>query len=473
MRGPRSLQLRLALAVGLSVTILWLLAATFTAGELRREMGGIFDSALEDAAQRILPLAIHGRREHRRGERPDRLEGRDRMDRPGRGERPERGEPPDREERAERIERLHRSDDFFSWVVRDAAGNTVLRSADADESVFPPYEGDGFRHTATHRLYYDRAGREGLTIAVAEPFSHRIEVAREMLLSLGLPLLVVIPLSLTAIFFAVRSSLGPVRRLRADLESRGAQNLTALQDRGLPSELGPIVQGMNRLLERLRAAFEAERSFAANAAHELRTPVAGAIAQAQRLRAETKDERAAERAGEIETTLKRLNSLSEKLMQLARAEGARLLTGTPADMRPILKLIVGDFERIGAASRLHLEMPEEPVLSELEPDAFGILCRNLLENALKHGEAGGGVDVGLSKEGVLTVSNACAALSEEELEKITTRFARANGKVDGSGLGLAIVRTIADRAGGELAFASPVPGKADGFQVRFSLPRQA
>ncbi|MCT8267128.1 ATP-binding protein [Afifella sp. JA880] len=456
MNAPRSLQLRLALALGLAVTILWLAAASFTAEKLRHEMDGLFDAALKDAAQRILPLAMHSRRAHRRDEASRDDERRDR-----------RGGPA----RAERIARLHKDDRFFTWVVRDRKGETVLRSANADKEAFPPFTREGFRQTATHRLYYDAAGRDGLTIAVAEPLSHRTAMAREMLLSLGLPLVIVIPLSLAAIFFAVRTSLRPVRRLRADLAQRGARNLAALSDRGLPSELEPIVQGMNQLLDRLRAAFEAERSFAANAAHELRTPVAGAIAQAQRLRAETKDASAAERAKEIETTLKRLNLLSEKLMQLARAEGARLRTDTPADMRPILKLVADDFARIGAAPRLHLEMPDEPVLSDLERDAFGILCRNLIENALKHGRAGEPVDIALSQAGILAVANACPPVAEEDLARLTTRFARASDKKDGSGLGLAIVRTIAERGGGELAFASPIPGKTEGFEVRFTLPR--
>src|SRR5690606_16671719 len=159
-----------------------------------------------------------------------------------------------------------------------------------------------------------------------------------MQLGLGLPLLVVIPLSLAAIILAVRLSLYPVRRLRDDLTARSARDLSAVPGAGLPSEIAPIAGAVNQLLGRLRAAFEAERSFAANAAHELRTPVAGAIAQAQRLRAETTDQKAAERAGEIEASLKRLTRLSEKLMQLARAEGGRLRSGSPADLRPILRL---------------------------------------------------------------------------------------------------------------------------------------
>jgi len=447
---PSSLQLRLALAVGLAVTVLWLAAAALTAEKLGREMDTVFDTALRDAARRLLPLAIHG--------------GRDRS-----GHQRDGGHDNDH---GERVARLHEEDDLYTYVVRDGRGRVLLASEDAEQASFPPFAGVGFRQTDSQRLYYDRASRENVTIAVAEPLARRRAISRAMMLNLALPLLVVIPLSLGAIFLTVRSLLGPVRRLRGDLGQRGARNLDPLDDGGLPSELRPIVGGINGLLGRLGAAFEAERSFAANAAHELRTPVAGAIAQAQRLRAETDDARAAARATEIETTLKRLAGLSEKLMQLARAEGARLRGPEATDMRPILTLVASDMDRLGGGDRLSLALPEAPVLSDLDPDAFGILCRNLVENALKHGDPAAPVEVALSPDGLLTVTNACAAIPPEDLERLTARFVRSQSAgSEGTGLGLAIVRTIAERAGGDLEIRSPVPGRPVGFQVAFAFPR--
>ena len=188
--------------------------------------------------------------------------------------------------------------------------------------MFPPYDGVGFRQTATHRLYYDAALQGTITIAVAEPLDHRATVAREMQLGLGLPLLVVIPLSLVAILGAVRLSFRPVRRFREALAARGARDLSPVPTADLPSEIAPIAAAINQLLARLNAAFEAERSFAANAAHELRTPLPGAIAQAQRLQTETADPAAAQRAAEIEATLKRLTRAVGKA-HAARAGGGR------------------------------------------------------------------------------------------------------------------------------------------------------
>ena len=128
---------------------------------------------------------------------------------------------------------------------------------------------------------------------------------------------------------------------------------------------------LNGVLDRLKAAFDAERSFAANAAHELRTPLAGAIAQAQRLRSETSDPAAEARAAEIEATLKRLTRLSERLMQLARAEGGRLRLDRTSDLRTVARVVVEDIGRTGAPGRIALTLPETPVMSDLDPDAFG------------------------------------------------------------------------------------------------------
>ena len=375
MKAPRSLEARLALAIGAGVTLLWVAAATLTANILRHEMNEVFNSALEETAQRILPLAV--------------------LDIVGREE----------QGLTQRIATLRQHDEYFTYVVRDAQGRVLLKSHDADKSIFPPYQGMGFRDTGTHRLYYVAALQETVTIAVAEPLEHRAAVAREMQGALALPLLIMIPLGLAAIFGAVRLSFRSVRKLRTDLAARSAQDLSAVQEEDLPSEVAPIAAAANQLLLRLKEAFEAERSFTANAAHELRNPVAGAIAQAQRLQAETTDRQAAQRAADIEVTLKRLARLSEKLMQLARAEGGRLRSDRPADLRPILRLIAADFERAGASDRLDFKLPAEPVLSSIDPDAFGILCRNLFENALRHGRPGAPVVISLEADGRLVVTN--------------------------------------------------------------------
>jgi len=440
MRLPRSLQARLGLSLGVLLTVLWIAAASVTAVILQSEMDEVFDSTLQETAQRILPLAV------------TEIVGRE------------------TEGVTQRLGAIREHDEFFTYIVRDAGERILLQSHAADLAMFPDYDGPGFRRTATHRLYNEEALQGTIRITVAEPLDQRAAVSREIQLGLLLPLLVVTPVALLAIVLTVRATLVPLRRFRTSLESRSARDLSPVPGDDLPSEIDPLATTLNTLLGRLRDAFDAERSFAANAAHELRTPLAGAIAQAQRLRSETSDPATDARAAEIEATLKRLTRLSERLMQLARAEGGRLRIDRSADLRAVARVVVDDLARASAPGRIALTLPDTAVMSDIDPDAFGILCRNLLENALRHGAETAAVGVTLTGDGQLIVSNDGPVLPRDTLDRLTARFERASDSTDGSGLGLAIVVAIADRIGSQLILESPRPGSSSGFQASLRLP---
>ncbi|MEX2643489.1 MAG: ATP-binding protein [Acetobacterales bacterium] len=431
------------MSLGLLLTILWVAAALVTAVILRHEMDEVFDSALQETAQRVLPLAV--------------------VDIVGRED----------EGVTQRLAVIREHEEYFTYIVRDDEGRILLQSHVADPSMFPPYDGPGFRQTATHRLYNEDALQGTIRITVAEPLDHRAAIAREIQMGLGLPLLVVVPLALLSIVFAVRTSLAPLRRFQESLEARNARDLSPIPSGDIPSEIAPVAVTLNGLLDRLKATFDAERSFAANAAHELRTPLAGAIAQAQRLQSETRDPAAGARAADIEATLKRLARLSERLMQLARAEGGRLRLDRTADLRTVARVVVEDIARTATPDRIALTLPETPVMSDLDPDAFGILCRNLVENALRHGSQATSVDVTLTPDGQLIVANEGPVLPPQTLDRLTARFERAGASTNGSGLGLAIVAAIADRIGSQFVLRSPRSGRSSGFEATLRLPTSA
>lgn len=437
MNWPGSLQARLALSLSLGLAIVWLVTAWATATVLRGEMDEVFDSALEETAQRILPLAV--------------------LDIIGREE----------EGISQRIATLRPHEEFFTYIVRDNQGRVLLTSHSADSTVFPSFDDVGFRQTATHRLYYDAALQGTITIAIAEPLSHRAEVAREALARLALPLILVIPLSFLGVLVIVRHSLRPIFRFSDTLSSRGARDLSAVDNGNLPDEIMPIVEAVNQLLDRLRRALEAERSFTANAAHELRTPVAAALAQTQRLMEETADPIAEKRAAEIETALNKLTRLSEKLMQLARADGGRLRHNTLSDLCPVLRMVLSDFERAVGAERIVSELPSLPLLSDIDPDAFAIVARNLIENALHHGRDDAPIKVMLTMDGTLSVINDGPVIPPELLADLTARFERGRAVSDGSGLGLSIVQAVVDGAQSSLELFSPAKSRPGGFEAVF------
>lgn len=431
-----SLRIRTALGLSVLVTVLWLAAAAVTVQILSREMDEVFDSALQETGQRVLQLAV--------------------LEVLGR----------DEDGLTQNVAPLDAGPEFYTYLVRDDRGAVLLASHKADPAQIGHFDGTGFHDSAQMRLYQESAVRGTIILTIAEPLEHRRNVARDMALALALPLVLVIPLSILGIASGLGVGLRPLGRLRDQLARRGAGDLSPLPLGGLPSELRPIAGTVNQLFQRLTAAFDAERSFAANAAHELRTPLAAAVAQLQRLRGQSQEVETQNRAQQIETNLKRLARLSEKLIQLARAEGAQILSADPHDLRMILQLVAEDFSRGSDAGRLDLDLPPGAVASTLDPDAVAIVARNLFENALRHGD-GGKVRVHLSPGGALAVENGSAVISQGQLLAMSARFVR--GGTLGSGLGLAIVRTIAQRIGQPLILTSPIAGQQAGFSAKIQL----
>lgn len=433
-----SIRLRSAAALSLIVTLIWLGTAAVTARLLTSEMAEVFDSALQETGQRILQLAVV-----------------DVLNR-------------EQEGVTQRVMPLDKHEEYFTYIVRDDLGRILLTSHRADPAIFPVFDAPGFHEADGVRFYHESAVRGTVSLTIAEPLSHRREVAREMALGLALPLVVMIPLSIAGIFYGLGYGLRPLGQLRAQLARRGANDLAPLPTEGMAVELQPIAETLNQLLARLDKAFTAERSFAANTAHELRTPLAGALAQIQRLRQTSTDPESARRASEAEATLKRLTWLSERLMQLARAEGARLLVDTPQDCRPVVQIVAGDFTQGADAGRIELFLPDRSVPSDVDPDAVAIIARNLIENALRHGDAGP-VRVTLDLDGTLCVTNDGPSVPLGDLAALSGRFVRGKDAGAGSGLGLAIVETIAERIGTPLRLTSPLAGKDTGFSACIRL----
>jgi len=216
----------------------------------------------------------------------------------------------------------------------------------------------------------------------------------------------------------------------------------------------------------LRRALESERSFTANSAHELRTPIATALAQIQRLQQEVSAGPIKDRMVKIESTIRDLSNLSEKLMQLAKAEGGGLLCAEQHDLISLLRLIVEDLQRSKPASLVTLTLPQRGAfMSDIDPDAFAILIRNLLDNAIKHGTKGQPVEIRFLSEGVLNVVNAASLIPADTLAQLRQRFVRSNTAVQGLGLGLAIVDAIVSGTGAKMTINSPATGRVDGFEV--------
>lgn len=438
MTSRTSLQKSLGIGLTLGVTLLWLLGVTASGLVAQHEMNEVFDSALEETAQRILPLAVTDilSRENGTGNQT--------------------------------APAMKAHDEYLTYLVRDQEGNRLLHSHDADPRVFGTLPREGFSNTATHRIYGASAVSDTIYIEVAEPLAHRREAALEAGLALLLPLIFLVPISLLGVWWIVRFSLRKVVEFQQSIESRGAGDLSPVAEDRLPKEFEPIAVAVNRLLERLHRALDAERSFTANSAHELRTPLATALAKVQRLKTQVQSHQLKNNVAEIEDALHSLSMLSGKLLELAKAEGGGAISQDQHNLVPILAMIVADFEG-QVPGRIILNLPEREVNSFLDPDAFAILVRNLIENALKHGSHNQPVEVSMTDDGTLRVCNGGDIVPPGQLALIRNRFARSKTDATGSGLGLAIADAIATGAGIALHLRSPATGRQDGFEAELNV----
>ena len=435
-----SITRRLVLTLTIGVTILWLVGGLVTLLLAQQALQRTLDGGLREIAERILPLAIDGLRD----------DGDHDVDR-DREAAPESGR-----------------DEAVVYQVRSPAG-VVMRSHDAPTEPFAAPLAEGFVTVSPWRIYTTGDSRSGLFIQVAETEERRQSALWGSIAALLLPLLVLIPASIVGVRFAVNRGLAPLHRLSEEVGRRNVTNLELVGIPDAPAELRPMMQAMDGLLLRLRTAFEAERALAANSAHELRTPVAGSLAQTQRLVEELEGHPAQARARNVESTLRRLAALAAKLLALSRAESGVARLPAPIDLLPALELALDDAGRALGQRLVVVRQPAARLLAGLDVDAFGIVLRNLLENAGNHGAAGGTIEVSIG-DNVLDISSEGATVSPERLQRLVRRFERGDATSEGAGLGLAIVDTILRQVGASLELQSPALGRTGGLTARIVFP---
>jgi two-component system sensor histidine kinase QseC len=269
---------------------------------------------------------------------------------------------------------------------------------------------------------------------------------------------------------AVRHALRPVRRLAFDIGSRDADDLHPVAVTGLPSELAPLVRATNGLFDRIRGTLEHERRLTADAAHELRTPLAALHAQweAARVAADDATRKAAFR--QVGTGIERLSHVLAQLLALsgidsrvpapftAMVDWPRAVQDAVSDSLPLVE---------AKGSELAVEWPPgaaAPLPLTGDTALIALLLRNLVDNALRYAPAGATVTVRLSPD-VLVVEDNGPGVAPDVLARLGDRFFRPDGQAEsGSGLGLSIVQRVADLHGLAVRFANREP-PASGLRV--------
>jgi two-component system sensor histidine kinase TctE len=370
--------------------------------------------------------------------------------------------------------------------TEDAPGTTGVRYRDdllGDEPV----------RVAYLRMPDAQGQGDGL-VQVAETLGKRSRLATEIIKGVLLPQFVILPLAVTLVWFALVRGIRPLAELQQRIRKRPSTDLSPIPTRDVPEEVTPLVEAINDLLQRLDQSIATQRHFLADAAHQLKTPLAGLRMQAELAAREIDSGRndpvsMKHSLRQIALSSQRAAHMVNQLLAMARAEDSgEALRRVPVDLAALTRAVVRDFVARAIERRIDLgyEGPDagEKVRLVGEPVLLGELVRNLVDNALQYTPAGGTVTARIVPDPfgqvlVLQVEDTGPGIAPAEREAVFRAFYRAEGtQVDGSGLGLAIVAEVAQRHGAEVTVTdakprggagSPPPGAL--FTVRFHLPQ--
>jgi signal transduction histidine kinase len=303
-------------------------------------------------------------------------------------------------------------------------------------------------------------------VQVAENRSARNEFARQILFRMVLPQALLIVVTALTLWYAVGRGLSPLGALRREIENRSHRDLSALPEQQAPQEVRPLIHAMNQLLERLSLTLAAQQRFIADAAHQLRTPIAGLKTQTELALRQTPP-------GEAQATLRQLRSAAEQttrlvnqLLSLARAEPpiGRAQASAIIDLRQLAREATTEWVPRAIERNVDLGFDADSQVAEVEGDPFLLreMLNNLLDNAVRYTQSGGQVTVRIARSSggpMVSIEDNGPGIPDSERARVFERFYRVLGSgAEGCGLGLAIVREIAQSHGAEVSLT---PG-ADG-----------
>ena len=374
------------------------------------------------------------------------------------------------------LSKVDQQDEHIAVQIWDRAGKTLYISDRAPSQ--PPREGSGFTTVRfgndDWRVYNEEVGET--VVQVAQPVSSRSAMAAQMALRSVWPLLVVTPLLGLAVWLTVRRGLEPLERIAHQVEERSAESLAPLPTAGTPDEVKSLVAALNRLLDRLSHAFDTQRAFVADAAHELRTPIAAIKLQTQLAeRAVDDGERRAAHAT-LHTGIDRAAHLVQQLLDLARQEGnVRSTEARACALDALAREAVGERSTLAIERGIDLGVARaDATLIHGDAEGLRTLFGNLIDNALNYTLRGGRVDVETTLiDGLagITVADTGPGIPAEHRERVFDRFYRVPGtRIPGSGLGLSIVQSAAFAHQASIELADN-PGGGLCVKIRFPAHR--
>ena len=365
----------------------------------------------------------------------------------------------------------------LALAVWDASGSLVLSDSEGVQLNRYP-DAVGFRNESLRgkpwRIYYLQSSTGAWLVAAGQRIKERDELVYSVTASQITPWILVLPALLIAMALSVRRALAPLRDLTTELQARDATDLRLIPNRLTPTELKPLVGAMNGLFQRIDETLARERRFTADAAHELRTPLAVLRAQWDVVRRAAGGAEREQAEAKLSSGMDRLDRLVTQMLALSRLESGlepsgQLSMTTPVPWPQVVEQAMSDC--LPVAERRHIELacdwPPEgvaPMPVNGDPHLLTVLLRNLLDNAVRYAPAGSLVTLRVLPDR-LEVDNDGDPLPAAQIARMGERFYRPDGQQEfGSGLGVSIVQRIAALHG--LAVAIGARADGSGVQVR-------
>ncbi len=453
----QSLQARLLVLVLGLVSVVWLGAAVMTWVDARHELDELLDGHLAQAAALLVVQQTQGSGDHSD----------DIADAPS----------------------LHKYAPKVAFQVFHG-GRLVMRSANAGTAPLST-KTRGFttvrldkpkNGSAEWRVFATRGSERDVQVFVAEQTTTRSEILWAVLRAVLLPLLFALPLLALLLWWAVRQGLAPLRQLSQVLAQRQAQTLAPVVLQSVPTEIQPLVLALNALFERIEAMVASERRFTADAAHELRTPIAAIRTQAQVALGAGSD--TAQRDHALQLTLAgcdRATRLVEQLLTLARLEASTATSATAGsapvtvDLGAVAQRVAAELAPAALARQQTLTLDAAPACKVAGNELLmGVLVRNLIDNALRYSPDGAQIQVTVTSHSgqiTLQVQDSGCGMTAAEIDRLGERFYRVLGNEQtGSGLGWSIVRRIAAVFGAQIQVGRSADLGGLAVTVQWSAP---
>jgi len=317
---------------------------------------------------------------------------------------------------------------------------------------------------------------QNIRIQVAETLNKRHQYKGDILTAIIVPQLLLVLMAAAIVWFGVGRGLLPLQQLQSAVARRSPRDLSPVSLDRAPEEASALIDSINYLLNQLEKVLETQNRFIADAAHQLRTPLAGVLAQLELAQREQDPQELQISLAQMASSMERLSHLVNQLLALARnqPEAAKMLVMTRVDLNQIAQQTTTEMAPAAVQKEIDIgfEGLEHPCLVDGDAQRLREMVANLIDNAIRYTQRGGKLTVSLAEangEVRLRVEDNGPGIPPDEQEKVFERFHRvgAGGHPNGSGLGLAIVREIAQIHNASISLTASAGGKGTCVQIVF------